>query len=134
MHVHKSNISVWIDSFCKHIDSILRTHSVMPTRPASSASISSRRLSKQNSAPSLSSAPPRPSASFAARQSMLGRPMSIITPLPGFQEALLAQMEQLNKSNVNDPKSKAFKHLKRQSIRLNLVSQNKGSEFDWGNI
>ncbi|KAI8382426.1 rab-GTPase-TBC domain-containing protein [Blakeslea trispora] len=57
--------------------------------------------------------------------------MSIITPLPGFQEALLAQMEQLNKSNVNDPKTKAFKHLKRQSIRLNLVSQNKGSEFDW---
>ncbi|OBZ86694.1 Ecotropic viral integration site 5 [Choanephora cucurbitarum] len=98
---------------------------------SSSSSISSsKRLSKQNSAPSLSS-PPRPSASFAARQSMLGRSTSIITPLPGFQEALLAQMEQLNKSNVNDPKTKAFKHIKRQSIRLNLVSQNKGSEFDW---
>ncbi|KAG1466588.1 hypothetical protein G6F56_004660 [Rhizopus delemar] len=76
---------------------------------------------KQHSLP-----PSRPSAAFAARQQKLARPMSIITPLPGFQEALLAQMEQLNMANTNDPRSK------RQSIRYSLVAQNKGKEdYDW---
>jgi hypothetical protein len=61
--------------------------------------------------------------------------MSIISPLPGFQEQLLAQMEQLNMENNNDPRSKANKLLKKQSIRYSLVAQNKGKsdDYDWGN-
>jgi hypothetical protein len=104
-----------------------------PFRSSSSSATSpstSRRPSKQHSAPIPSAS--RPSASFAARQSQLSRPNSIISPLPGFQETLLAQMEQLNVSNTNDPKSKVLKNLKRQSIRQSLVSQNKGDEYDWG--
>jgi hypothetical protein len=84
--------------------------------------------------PPTASAAPRPSASFAARQNLLARPTSIISPLPGFQETLLAQMEQLNASNTSDPKSKVIKNLKRQSIRHSLVSQNKGDDYDWGNL
>lgn len=108
-----------------------------PFRSSSSTNISpasSRRPSKQNTVPIISTAPsaPRPSASFAARQTKLSRPTSIISPLPGFQDALLAQMEQLNVANTNDPKSKVIKNLKRQSIRHNLVSQNKGDDYDWG--
>lgn len=105
-----------------------------PFRSSSSANTSpasSRRPSKQNSAPVLPSAP-RPSASFVTRQRRLSRPTSIISPLPGFQEALLAQMEQVNSANTNDPKSKVIKNLKRQSIRHSLVSQNKGDGYDWG--
>ncbi|KAI7901356.1 rab-GTPase-TBC domain-containing protein [Cokeromyces recurvatus] len=99
----------------------------------STSLISSRRPStKQNStSSSIKSISSRPSASFAARQKRLSRPTSIISPLPGFQEALLAQMEQLNTENTNDPKSKAMKNLKRQSIKQSLVSQNKGDEYDW---
>lgn len=103
-----------------------RSSSSTNTSPASS-----RRPSKQNSAPVLPTAP-RPSASFVTRQRRLSRPTSIISPLPGFQEALLAQMEQLNSANTNDPKSKVIKNLKRQSIRHSLVSQNKGDDYDWG--
>ncbi|KAI9475811.1 MAG: rab-GTPase-TBC domain-containing protein [Benjaminiella poitrasii] len=106
-------------------------------------SLSSRRPStKQNSSASIASTSSsvstinnqtasRPSASFAARQKRLSRPTSIISPLPGFQEALLVQMEQLNTANTNDPKSKVMKNLKRQSIRQSLVSQNKGDDYDW---
>lgn len=106
-----------------------RSSSSTNTSPASS-----RRPSKQNTVPIINNTPsaPRPSASFAARQKRLSRPTSIISPLPGFQEALLAQMEQLNVSNTNDPKSKVIKNLKRQSIRHSLVSQNKGDDYDWG--
>lgn len=114
-----------------------RSSSSTNTSPASS-----RRPSKQSSAPTImatpppppptTSAAPRPSASFAARQNRLSRPTSIISPLPGFQEALLAQMEQLNASNTSDPKSKVIKNLKRQSIRHSLVTQNKGDDYDWG--
>ncbi|CAO3650475.1 unnamed protein product [Mucor fragilis] len=105
-----------------------RSSSSTNTSPASS-----RRPSKQNTVPIINTTPaaPRPSASFAARQTRLSRPTSIISPLPGFQEALLAQMEQLNVSNTNDPKSKVIKNLKRQSIRHSLVSQNKGDDYDW---
>lgn len=106
-----------------------RSSSSTNTSPASS-----RRPSKQNTVPIINIAPsaPRPSASFAARQTKLSRPTSIISPLPGFQDALLAQMEQLNVANTNDPKSKVIKNLKRQSIRYSLVSQNKGDDYDWG--
>ncbi|KAG2204917.1 hypothetical protein INT46_002686 [Mucor plumbeus] len=105
-----------------------RSSSSTNTSPASS-----RRPSKQNTVPIINIAPsaPRPSASFAARQTKLSRPTSIISPLPGFQDALLAQMEQLNVANTNDPKSKVIKNLKRQSIRYSLVSQNKGDDYDW---
>ncbi|CEP15964.1 hypothetical protein [Parasitella parasitica] len=107
-----------------------------PFRSSTSTSTSppsSRRLSKQNTAPSINttSIASRPSASFTARQTKLSRPTSVISPLPGFQETLLAQMEQLNVSNTNDPKSKMIKNLKRQSIRHSLVSQNKGDDYDW---
>lgn len=103
-----------------------------PFRSSSSTNTSpssSRRPSKQNLSINTT---PRPSAAFAARQRSLDRPQSIISPLPGFQETLLAQMEQLNVSNTNDPKSKVLKNLKRQSIRQSLVSQNKGDDYDWG--
>ncbi|KAI8996990.1 rab-GTPase-TBC domain-containing protein [Pilobolus umbonatus] len=103
-----------------------------PFRSSSSSSISlpsSRRPSKQTSAPTLPT--PRPSDSFAVRQRRFSRPTSIISPLPGFQEALLAQMEQLNAANTHDPKSKIIRNLKRQSIRHTLVSENKGDEYDW---
>ncbi|RCH90252.1 GTPase-activating protein, partial [Rhizopus stolonifer] len=82
---------------------------------------------RSNTAPASTG---RPSAQFAARQS-INRPISIISPLPGFQEALLAQMEQLNIANTNNPKSKVIKNLKRQSIRHHLVAQNKGNDYDW---
>ncbi|KAG1052098.1 hypothetical protein G6F46_006968 [Rhizopus delemar] len=106
-----------------------------PFRSASTSIISpasSRRPSKQHSAPIIPAAN-RPSASFAARQQKSTRPMSIISPLPGFQEQLLAQMEQLNMENNNDPRSKANKLLKKQSIRYSLVAQNKGKsdDYDW---
>lgn len=104
-----------------------RSSSSLNTSPASS-----RRPSKQNSAPAMTVGAPRPSDSFVTRQKRLSRPTSIISPLPGFQEALLAQMEQLNYSNTSDPKSKVIKNLKRQSIRHSLVSQNKGDDYDWG--
>lgn len=44
-------------------------------------------------------------------------------------------MEQLNMENNNDPRSKANKLLKKQSIRYSLVAQNKGKsdDYDWGN-
>ncbi|GAA5807657.1 hypothetical protein MFLAVUS_001027 [Mucor flavus] len=103
-----------------------RSSSSLNTSPASS-----RRPSKQNSAPAIIVGAPRPSDSFVTRQKRLSRPTSIISPLPGFQEALLAQMEQLNYSNTSDPKSKVIKNLKRQSIRHSLVSQNKGDDYDW---
>ncbi|ORZ09824.1 rab-GTPase-TBC domain-domain-containing protein [Absidia repens] len=58
----------------------------------------------------------RPSANFTKRQS---RPPSCA--LPGFQESLLAQMEQLNSDNGNDPKAQRLLNLKRQTIRQSLV-------------
>ncbi|KAI9249642.1 rab-GTPase-TBC domain-containing protein [Sporodiniella umbellata] len=51
--------------------------------------------------------------------------MSIVTPLEGFQETLLAQMEQLNRANQNDPKSK------RQSIRYTLMMDNSKDNYNW---
>ncbi|RCH99480.1 GTPase-activating protein [Rhizopus stolonifer] len=100
-----------------------------PFRSSNTSPASSRRPSKQHSTP-LPVAN-RPSASFAARH--LSKTSSIISPLPGFQEALLAQMEQLNVENNSDPKSKMMKSLKRQSIRYSLVTQNKGTpdDYDW---
>ncbi|KAI8332688.1 rab-GTPase-TBC domain-containing protein [Chlamydoabsidia padenii] len=58
----------------------------------------------------------RPSTNFTERQK---RPPSCA--LPGFQEALLAQMEQLNSDNGNDPKAQQLLNLKRQTIRQSLV-------------
>ncbi|KAI8975089.1 hypothetical protein BDF20DRAFT_876849 [Mycotypha africana] len=81
---------------------------------------SSRRPSKQYSAPVLSAT------------TTTSRPTSSLSPLPEFQEALLAQMEQLNTANTNDPKSKVLRNLKRQSIKHSLVTQNKGDDYDWG--
>ncbi|RCH87880.1 GTPase-activating protein [Rhizopus azygosporus] len=104
-----------------------------PFRSSSSTTstpASSRRPSKQHSAPLPASS--RPSAQFAARHQRLSRATSVISPLPGFQEALLAQMEQLNLENHNDPKLKVMKSLKRQSIRHSLITQNKGQDgYDW---
>ncbi|KAI9246362.1 rab-GTPase-TBC domain-containing protein [Sporodiniella umbellata] len=100
-----------------------------PFRSGNTSPVSSRRPSKQHSTP-LPNAN-RPSASFTARQ--LSKTSSIISPLPGFQEALLTQMELLNVENNNDPKSKMMKSLKRQSIRHSLVAQNQGThdDYDW---
>lgn len=100
-----------------------------PFRSSSSSTLTSPASSRR---PSKQTPTPRPSASFVTRQKRLSRPTSIISPLPGFQEALLAQMEQLNSANTNDPKSKVIKNLKRQSIRHSLVTENKGDDYDWG--
>lgn len=139
--IYESTISPIVTRQSSDNESIVSTTSTAksifalwsPFRSSSSANTSpasSRRPSKQNSAPVL--AAPRPSASFVTRQKGLSRPTSIISPLPGFQEALLAQMEQLNSANTNDPKSKVIKNLKRQSIRQSLVAENKGDDYDWG--
>ncbi|CAO3590623.1 unnamed protein product [Absidia cylindrospora] len=55
--------------------------------------------------------------------------------LPGFQEALLAQMEQLNSDNGNDPKAQQLLNLKRQTIRQSLVLASSNipnkDDYDW---
>ncbi|KAI7868868.1 rab-GTPase-TBC domain-containing protein [Spinellus fusiger] len=61
----------------------------------------------------------------------MSRPQSIVPGL-GTSEAVLAQMEQLNIANVNDPKAKILLHLKRQSIRKSL--QGKGDDYDWADF
>jgi hypothetical protein len=68
-------------------------------------------------------------SSLFGRWSLKGNRASLITPLPGFQEELLAQMEQMNTTNLNDPKTKI---LKRKSIRKTLVTHQK-DDHDWGN-
>ncbi|KAI8394109.1 rab-GTPase-TBC domain-containing protein [Radiomyces spectabilis] len=55
---------------------------------------------------------------------MLSRPPSVIAPLTVSQEALLAEMEQLNSANTNDPKAKVLLHIKRQSMRRSIMVGN----------
>ncbi|KAI9303291.1 rab-GTPase-TBC domain-containing protein [Cunninghamella echinulata] len=75
----------------------------------------------------------RPSANFAERQKRQSRPPSCV--LPGFQESLLAQMEQLNSENKNDPKAQRLLNLKRQSIRKSLAVAStetpNSDDYDW---
>ncbi|KAL0088728.1 rab-GTPase-TBC domain-containing protein [Phycomyces blakesleeanus] len=60
----------------------------------------------------------------------MSRPQSIAQH-PGHSELLLAQMEQLNSANVNDPKAQIILNLKRQTIRKSLSLHNKGDDYDW---
>ncbi|ORX43706.1 TBC-domain-containing protein [Hesseltinella vesiculosa] len=73
----------------------------------------------------------RPSANFAERQRRQSRPPSVAV-LPGFQENLLAQMEQLNQANVDDPKTRRVMMQKRKSIRKSIVQHAAPKDgFDW---
>ncbi|KAI8141296.1 rab-GTPase-TBC domain-containing protein [Fennellomyces sp. T-0311] len=51
----------------------------------------------------------------------------------GGDGAILAQMEQLNVANTNDPKVRMLANMKRKSIRQSLANQHKGSadDYDW---
>ncbi|KAI8083118.1 rab-GTPase-TBC domain-containing protein [Halteromyces radiatus] len=75
----------------------------------------------------------RPSDNFTERQKRQSRPPSCV--LPGFQESLLAQMEQLNSDNGNDPKAQQLLNLKRQTIRQSLVLASSSipnkDDYDW---
>ncbi|KAI8065842.1 rab-GTPase-TBC domain-containing protein [Gongronella butleri] len=72
----------------------------------------------------------RPSANFAERQRRQSRPPSIA--LPGFQESLLAQMEQLNQANTDDPKARRVMQMKRKSLRRSIVQRATHKDgFDW---
>ncbi|KAG0163120.1 GTPase-activating protein [Apophysomyces sp. BC1034] len=90
--------------------------------------------SRRTSQSSVVSTPlQRPSLQYTARQQKrLSRPQSIVQ-LPAYQEALLAQMEQLNTANTTDPKAQRLLNLKRQSLRKSLLAiQNKNDDYDWG--
>lgn len=106
-----------------------------PTRSIFTIFSSFRSSSSNNTTPTSSRRPSKQTS--LKRPSIISttRPISVISPLPGFQEALLAQMEQLNQANTNDPKSTVLKQMERRSIRQSLVLQNNNSSnnYDWGN-
>ncbi|KAF7722645.1 GTPase-activating protein [Apophysomyces ossiformis] len=91
--------------------------------------------SRRTSQSSIASTPlQRPSMSYTARQQKrLSRPQSIVQ-LPAYQEALLAQMEQLNTANTTDPKAQRLLNLKRQTLRKSLLaiqSNKNNDDYDW---
>lgn len=65
----------------------------------------------------------------------LSQRRSASQPLLVHENDILAQMEQLNAANTNDPKARMLNNLKRQSLRKSLASQYRGTDdYDWGKI
>lgn len=65
----------------------------------------------------------------------LSQRRSVSQPLLLHEDDILAQMEQLNAANTNDPKARMLNSLKRQSLRKSLASQYKETDdYDWGEM